>query len=383
MKTSNHFLIQFFLCLFIFCGLQAEDEKVSEKEFQVRAQAQELSDKGKVNEAITLIDGYEKSLKVAMHFNLYEFRGSLYANNEKYENALKDYQKAYRVHKTRDNISGIALCYLYTKDYFNAESIFREGIITFDENLNFKKGLLQCLLLQERYREAVALVESLLIGLPLDKDLLSLAGQIYRQLGDNDKAWENFKLLHMQGDASLKDLTSLMDIALIKKLLIASEKFAEEIIARKEVVDSGRLTNLVISFLQNNQTEKAEKWIEVASKQGKTEKLTLYLAETLLQKDPVRSQALLNSIKDLSAMDGRYYLVLGQLTLKAGDHKKASALFKEAASFDDYRKPALWQLFALNRADKNNKECLAALLELQQLEPENQSIINFLQFYQQ
>ena len=103
----------------------------------------------------------------------------------------------------------------------------------------------------------------------------------------------------------------------------------------------------------------------------------------MLQKDPVRSQALLNSIKDLSAMDGRYYLVLGQLTLKAGDHKKASALFKEAASFDDYRKPALWQLFALNRADKNNKECLAALLELQQLEPENQSIINFLQFYQQ
>lgn len=368
---------------FFISEITADEVKFTEKDAQARLQAQELFNNGKILEAITSIDNYEKTLKATMHHSFYEFRGKLWATNEKYENALKDYLKAYRQQKTKENISGLGLCYLLTKDYFNAESIFRDGMITFDENLNFKKGLLQCLLLQERYREAVSLAESLLINAPLDKELLSLAGQIYRQLGDNDKAWENFKLLHLQGNAPKKDLESLIDIALMKKLTAAAEKFADEIMERKETIAKERLTNLVISLLQNNQTEKAEKWIAIASKQGKTEKLTLYLAEALRAKDPTRSLSLLNSIKDISEMDGRYYLVLGELTLKSGDSKKAAAQFKEAATFNEYRTPALWQLFALHRNSKNNKECHAVLLELQQLEPENQTISNLLSFYQE
>lgn len=377
--------ISFFIWLFcFFClSLNAQEDKISEKDYQVRMQAQELSDKGKNTEAIAMIDNYEKSLKNSMHFSFYEYRGSLYALGEKYENALKDYQKAYRTHKTRENISGLGLCYLFTKDYFSAESIFRDGMVSFDDNLNFKKGLLQCLLLQERYREAVSLVESLLIGQPFDKELLSLAGQIYRQIGDYDKAWENFKLLHLQGKTPKKDLESLIDIALMKKLTAVAEKFADEIIERKEVIAKERITNLVILFLQDNQTDKAEKWINIASKQGKTEKLTLYLAEALRDKEPTRSLSLLNSIKDLSEMDGRYYLVLGELTLKSGDMKKAAAQFKEAATFEEYRASALWHLFVLYRNNKNNKECLAVLLELQQLEPENSTITSLLQYYQE
>lgn len=371
------------LLLFLSMLVKAEDEKISEKEYQIRVQAQELADKGKSEEAIAVIDVYEKTLKVPMHYSFFEFRGSLWAMQEKYENALKDYQKAYRQHKTKIGISGLGLCYLYLKDYFNAESVFREGMVAFEENLNFKKGLLQCFLLQERYREGVSLVESLLISSPLDKELLSLAGQIYRQLGDNDKAWENFKLLYFQGNISKKDLEYLLDIAMIKKLITVAENFADEMITRKEELSKERLSNLVISFLQNNQLEKAEKWITIASKKNKTEKLTLYLAEALRVKDPARSLSLLTSIKDLSEMDGRYYLVLGELNLKSGDRKKASALFREAATYDEYRVSALWQLFSLNRADKNNKECLAVLLELQQLEPENQAVSNYLQFYQE
>lgn len=381
MKFNSNFILGLIL-YFFFVSICAEEVKVSEKEYQIRVQAQELLDKGKASDAIAVLDGYEKSLKVPMHFNLYEFRGSIWAMSEKYENALKDYLKAYRLQKTRENVSGLGLCYLYTNDFFNAESVFREGMLAFDENLHFKKGLLQCFLRQERYREAVSLSESLLIKAPLDKELLSLAGQIYRQLGENEKAWENFTLLYLQGNAPKKDLESLIDIALIKKLNLMAEKYADEIIARKEEVSKERISNLVISFLQMNQTEKAEKWIAIASKQGKTEKLTLYLAEALRVKDPTRSLSLMNSIKDLSEMDGRYYLVLGDLILKTGDHKKASAHFREAATFEHYRSLALWQLFALHRTEKNNKECLAILLDLQQLEPENQTISQFLSFYQ-
>jgi len=375
---------------FIFIGLwiiflgniNAEDVKVSEKEFQVRTQAQELSEKGKVPEAIFLIDEYEKSLKVPMHYILYEYRGSLWALSEKYSFALKDYLKAYRIQKTKENISSLGLCYLYLKDYFNAENLFREGMLISDNPINFKKGLLQCFLHQERYREGVSLVESLLLESPLDKDLLSLAAQIYRQLGDADKAWENLKLLHLQGNASKKDLDMIFDIALHKKLYLIAENIALEILNRKEEVSMARLTNLVISFLNLNQTEKAEKWIAIASKQGKTEKLTLYLAESLRNKDPARSLNLIQSIKDLSEMDGRYYLVLGELTLKNGDQKKALALYKEAATFEDYRKPALWQIFSVYRNNKNNKECHATLLELQQLDQGNETIAQLLQFYQ-
>lgn len=375
---------------FIFIGLwiiflgyiNAEDVKVSEKEFQVRTQAQELSEKGKVPEAILLIDEYEKSLKVPMHYILYEYRGSLWALSEKYPFALKDYLKAYRIQKTRENISSLGLCYLYMKDYFNAESLFREGMLISDNPINFKKGLLQCFLQQERYREGVSLAESLLLESPLDKDLLSLAAQIYRQLGDSDKAWENLKLLHLQGNATKKDLDMIFDIALQKKMHFIAENIAFEIISRKEEVSMARLTNLVISFLNLNQTEKAEKWIAIANKQGKTEKLTLYLAESLRNKDPARSLNLIQSIKDLSEMDGRYYLVLGELILKNGDHKKALALYKEAATFEDYRKPALWQIFSVYRNNKNNKECHATLLELQQLDQGNETIAQLLQFYQ-
>jgi tetratricopeptide (TPR) repeat protein len=369
------------LLFFSICKIKAEDVKVSEKEFQIRTQAQELSEKGKTAEAIVLIDEYEKSLKLPMHYILYEYRGSLWALSEKYPNAIKDYLKAYRIHKTKESISSLGLCYMYMKDYFNAESLFREGMLLSDNPINFKKGLLQCFLYQERYREGVSLVESLLIENPLDKELLSLAAQIYRQLGDNDKAWENLKLLQLQGATPKKDLELLFDIALQKKLITLSENIANEIINRKEEMSMVRLTNLVISFLQLNQTEKAEKWIAIANKQGKTEKLTLYLAESLRIKDPARSLSLIQSIKDLAEMDGRYYLVLGELILRNGERKKALALFKEAATFEEYRKPALWQIFSVYRTDKNNKECYATLMELQQLEPDNESIVSFLDFY--
>lgn len=373
-----------FICLLVFLAgkINAQDVKVSEKEFQIRTQAQELTEKGKVPEAIVLIDEYEKSLKVPMHYILYEYRGSLWASSEKYTNALKDYLKAYRMQKTKENISSLGLCYLYLKDYFNAESLFREGMLLSDNPINFKKGLLQCFLYQERYREGVSLVESLLLESPLDKELLSLAAQIYRQLGDNEKAWESLKLLQLQGDAPKKDLEMLFDIALQKKILSIAESIALEIQIRKEELSITRLTNLVISFLQLNQTEKAEKWIAVATKLGKTEKLTLYLAESLRSKDPARSLSLILSIKDLSEMDGRYYLVLGELTLRNGDSKKALALFKEAATFDEYRKPALWQIFSVYRADKKHKECYAILLELQQLDQNNEMVTELIDYYQ-
>jgi uncharacterized protein HemY len=221
-----------------------------------------------------------------------------------------------------------------------------------------KKGCCNVFLYQERYREGVSLVESLLIENPLDKELLSLAAQIYRQLGDNDKAWENLKLLQLQGATPKKDLELLFDIALQKKLITLSENIANEIINRKEEMSMVRLTNLVISFLQLNQTEKAEKWIAIANKQGKPKKLTLYLAESLRIKDPARSLSLIQSIKDLAEMDGRYYLVLGELILRNGERKKALALFKEAATLKNIANQLYGKFFLFIAPTKTTKNVM-------------------------
>lgn len=146
-------------------------------------------------------------------------------------------------------------------------------------------------------------------------------------------------------------------------------------------VSYSRLYNLIVVLLQNEQIEKAEKWITLALKTTKSEKLLVYLAEAIRLKDPEKSLTLLQSIKDPEVMQGRYYLILGDLTLRAGDKLKAKSIFREAASFNDTRKPALWQLFAMARNDNNAQECIKTLTELSELDPENSSVQKFLDYY--
>ncbi|MBX3742062.1 MAG: tetratricopeptide repeat protein [Akkermansiaceae bacterium] len=143
------------------------------------------------------------------HTNL----GYLYVSRNQIEEAVPMMQKAIELGETGARTYGLlGYCYLQQKNAIAAENAYRQAYLLDPKNRDWKLGLTQSLLAQERHAEASSMLGTLINEYPEDRQLwLQQANALLSQDKKIDAA-VNLEVLRLKGHATENDLNLLGNI---------------------------------------------------------------------------------------------------------------------------------------------------------------------------
>jgi tetratricopeptide (TPR) repeat protein len=140
------------------------------------------------------------------HTNL----GYLYISQNKLTEALPILQRAVELGETSPRVYGLlGYCYLQEKNALAAENAYRQAYLLDPKSRDWKLGLTQALMQQERYAEASSMLGTLISENPNDRQLwLQQANALISQDKKIDAA-VNLEVLRLKGIATESDLNLL------------------------------------------------------------------------------------------------------------------------------------------------------------------------------
>ena len=273
------------------------------------------------------------------HVNL----GYLYISKEEFDKAMRHFQEAVSLGEGNPRVFGLlGYCYLLNKNALAAENAYRQAYLLDPESRDWKLGLAQALLQQEKLAEATALLGTLIEAYPEDSQLW--LQQTNALLGQERKmeAAVNLEVLRMKGLAGESELNLLGNLYMdqgepqlaLFAYLAAMDKSEKLDIAR--TLKSAKILN------DYGYPEKAEAFVEkLRSRAGAglsaEEKTDLDLVEVQIARtagEMERVGQLLEVLADGDPSNGEVLLELGRhydsMAKLEEDEQKKGELLMEA-----------------------------------------------------
>lgn len=148
------------------------------------------------------------------HTNL----GFLYAKENQLEKALPHLQQAIELGENSDRVYGvIGFAYLSDDQAVAAETAYRQAIMLRAENGEWKKGLAQSLIVQEKFEEAASLLGTLIKKTPNDRNLYLQQANAFMQMEKKKEAAGILEIMRLRGLADESNLNLLGNIYIEEK----------------------------------------------------------------------------------------------------------------------------------------------------------------------
>ena len=273
------------------------------------------------------------------HTNL----GYLYISQSKVEEAVPILQKAIELGETSPRAYGLlGYCYIQQKNALAAENAYRQAYLLDPKSRDWKVGLTQALMQQDRLAEATSLLDTLIAENPEDRQLwLQQANALIGQEKKIDAA-VNLEVLRLKGLASESELNLLGNLYMeqgeaqlaLFAYLDAIEKSPKLDVAR--ALKSARILN------DYGHPEKAATFVEKISKVGtlsSKDRFDLDLVRVRIAQNTGDKEAVGTLLRDLFTRDpgnadvllelARHYDALAK---NEADEAKRSAPLGEAKS---------------------------------------------------
>lgn len=258
----------------------------------------------------------------------------------------------------------------------SAESAYRMALMFQPDLLDWKLGLVRCVLKQQKAAEAVAVCEEIIRQNPDRTEFISLQSEAYLALKENTKATENIEFLARLGLAKTNDLQRLGDIYLINKdtgLALSAYKRALEAGTFEPAKVITQAENL---SMQGGLTESAE-LIKTAreisaGKLAKEDEARLLKLEARLAVSAGKADAsvpMLERVVELNPLDGAALMLLGQHYQDKGDTPKAVSYYERATKIKDQEAPANMRLAQIHLAANKLADALPLLKRSHELKP--------------
>lgn len=143
------------------------------------------------------------------HVNL----GYLYISEEEYEKARNHFQQAVSLGEGNPRVFGLlGYCYLLKRMPLAAENAYRQAYLLEPGNKDWKLGLAQALMLEEKLEEASTILATLIEEHPEDRQLWLQQTNALLGLDRKEEAAVNLEVLRMKGLASEGELNLLGNI---------------------------------------------------------------------------------------------------------------------------------------------------------------------------
>lgn len=140
------------------------------------------------------------------HTNL----GYLYISKNQVEDAVPTLQKAIELGETNPRVYGLlGYCYLQQKNALAAENAYRQAYLLDPKNRDWKVGLTQSLMQQEKLAEASSMFDTLIAENPDDRQLWLQQANAMIGLEKKMDAAVNLEVLRLKGQATESELNLL------------------------------------------------------------------------------------------------------------------------------------------------------------------------------
>jgi len=177
----------------------------------------------------TAIIWYDRALEAFPNFlKVQRNVGIMRAIEADYEKALPSLIKAVELGANDNTTYGlIGLCYVNTNKYISAESAYRQATVMDPSVKDWQLGLARSLILQNKHREAINVLEELLTTDPSNDVIWAQQANSYVALEDIDTAVANLEVVERLGKATPEILELMGQIYMDKglnELAVASFK---------------------------------------------------------------------------------------------------------------------------------------------------------------
>ena len=255
-----------------------------------------------------------------------------------------------------------------------AESAFRTALMFQPDLLDWKMGLLQCLLKQQKASEAAALCDELIRENPQRTEFISLQSEALLAMKDTARAAENLEILARGGQAKPEDLQRLGDIYLVAKdTALATSAYLRAL--DTGAVDAAKVIAQAENLSALNDLDGA---LKLSTQARAKQKLTpdhearLLKVEARIAVSTGRagdSVQLLTRVVELNPLDGGALMLLGQHYTETKDDVKATAYYERAAKLPDFEADANLRLAQLHVGGGRLADALPLLKRSNEIKP--------------
>jgi len=263
------------------------------------------------------------------------------------------------------------------EQYVAAESAYRSAMMLQADMLDWKLGLTQTLLKQQKYGEAATLCEELIARYPERAELWLLQANAYIGMGKPLDAAQDYEILRRMGQATLQSLNVLGDIYVNEGLWdLAGGAYGEALDADPQQ-SLDRPLRAVEVLAQRGALTQAKTLLERVerSRGGNLEdpariKL-LKLAARIAVAEGTGGNAVdvLEQVVALDPLDGEALMLLGQHYAGADDADRAIFYYERAESLGEFAAEANVRHAQLLVSQSRYAEALPLLKRAQELKP--------------
>jgi len=243
--------------------------------------------------------------------------GIMLAQQGKYEDSLEQLTKVVELGANDTTTFGlIGLAYVNTDRYIAAETSYRQAMVLNPGILDWKEGLVKALMLQEKYNEAITLIDEILLEEPDKESLWMAQANAYLGLEQPEMAVANHEIVYRMGKAKPESLVFMGNIYMSRDLPDLAIKYYREAISMdpeqspdtyldvastlvsRGAFDKGRsfidrIRNTFSDRLENEQRLRLLRLeAQIGIAMGEGEKV-IPILERILRRDPTDGRALL------------------------------------------------------------------------------------------
>ena len=243
------------------------------------------------------------------------------------------------------NIYGlIGYCHLIGEKYLSAEAAYRKATLFSPDKLDWKLGIAQCELQQQKYGECVTLFGELIQAKPDNADYWLHQANAYLGLAESKKAATNYEVVRRMGKADAKVLNQLADIYINEgtyDLAFAAYRDAAAADKGREVAPPIRAADILISVGEFDRGNSLLAQIRSIHKNqfNEADRLKILQLEARVQLangEEAKAIKTLEQIVDKDPLDGESLLLLADYYGRNDNVEKAGLFYQRAEQLDDF-----------------------------------------------
>lgn len=278
----------------------------------------------------------------------YKNLGLVQVQKGDFDKAIKTISKAMELGEVDGRSYGLlGYGYLTQERYYPAEAAYRQAILMQPDVTDWKVGLARCLLETQRYIDAIALFDTLLLDEPNNSDYWLLQGNAYLGKGESLAAAKNLEVVRRMGAADLGTLTLLGDIYMNNNsadLALEAYQAATEKATASDTKPLLRAAELLTRSGNYQQSKTIIASIREKIDLAEADDLSLLTIEAKIARaegDDEAAVELLTKIVERDALNGDAIIELADFYADSGDMAKAINRYEQAEKIEAFEREAL------------------------------------------
>ncbi len=270
-------------------------------------------------------------------------------------------------------------CYINLENHLAAEAAYRNAILQQPETRDWKLGLARSLLAMERYKEAVALFDTLIAANPDDASAWLLQANAYVGLEQPRAASVNLEAVRAMGKAQNSSLVLLGDIYMNEGMPdLAKDAYLEVIASDEDGVEFRTAYRAADLLVRSRAFDEAKELLssiqrqygEELASEDELKVLTLEAKVARAQGRKKEAAKLLETIVERDGTRGDALLELAAYHRGEGNDAKALLLIERAENLDAFEYQALLEHAQLKVASRDYREAAQLLRRALQIRSE-------------